>query len=125
MIFHFKGDRHSDEGRTPAGEIDAIRLDDLIAANIESLCAHFFREGRRINGQWRVASTPRIGAKRNRPGSLAINLEGPYAGCWRDWADGTHGTFTSLLMKQHSYRSFPETARAIERCISEHKESSS
>jgi hypothetical protein len=64
MNFHFKpnpGPEYREDNRA----IDAIRLDDLVASNIETLCAHFFPEGRRVNGRWRVASTPRIGAKKS------------------------------------------------------------
>jgi hypothetical protein len=65
-----------------------------------------------VNGQWHIASTPRIGRKKNRPGSLAINLEGPYAGCWRDWSDKTSGTFPSLLSRGKGL-SFQDAVKAI------------
>ena len=68
------------------------------------------------NGQWRVASSPRIGAKKNRPGSLAINLEGPYAGCWRDWSDNSHGAFVSLLSRRLNL-TFQDAARSIASCL--------
>jgi hypothetical protein len=104
--------------------IDALRLDDLMAANIETLCAHFFPEGRRVSGQWRVASIPRTGTKKNRPGSLAINLEGPYADSWYDWSDKSRGMFIGLLLKKRLVPNLQAALVAIERCLSEHQESS-
>jgi hypothetical protein len=92
--------------------IDAVRLEELVDSNIETLCGHFFPDGRRVNGQWRVASSPRIGPKRNRPGSLSINLGGEFVSCWRDWESGEHGTFIRLVMTRHNL-TFQEAARAI------------
>jgi hypothetical protein len=115
MIIHFSPD-HGPRRRRDGPSIDALRLEDLISSNTETLCHHFFPSGRRVNGQWRVASTPRVGRKRNRPGSLAIHLSGKYAGCWRDWSDNTHGTFTSLIMATHQMN-FPDAAMAIASCL--------
>jgi hypothetical protein len=117
MKFHFKPDLGPDIEHGNHAGIDALRLDELIAGNIETLCHHFFPEGRRVNDQWRVASTPRIGAKKNRPGSLAINLTGPFTGDWRDWSDKSHGTFVGLLNRRRNL-TFQEAVKAIDLCIS-------
>ena len=74
MIFHSSPD-HSVSRRRKGPAIDALRLEDLIYSNTETLCRHFFPSGERVNDQWRVASSPRVGRKKNRPGSLAIHLE--------------------------------------------------
>jgi len=111
MIFHFDPD-HSVSRRKKGPAIDALRLDDLIYSNTETLCRHFFPTGKRVNGQWRVASTPRIGSKKNRPGALSIHLEGNFKGCWRDWSTGEHGTFIRLVRTRHNL-SFQDAARAI------------
>jgi hypothetical protein len=111
MIFHSDPDRSLCH-RKGGPEIDALRLDDLIDSNIETLCRHLFPAGKRVNDQWRVASTPRIGRKKNRPGSLAIHLEGKFKGCWRDWSTGEHGTFIRLIMTRHNL-GFQDAARAI------------
>jgi hypothetical protein len=92
MIFHFKPDQGL-KCRSENRGFDAIRLDELVGSNIETLCHHFFPAGKRSGGQWRLASSPRIGRKKNRPGSLAIHMEGKFKGCWRDWSTGEHGTF--------------------------------
>jgi hypothetical protein len=115
MIFHFNPD-HGPGRRQNGRSIDALRLEDLICSNIETLCRHFFPAGKRVNGQWRVASSPRIGRKRNRPGSLAIHLEGNFKGCWRDWSSRQHGSFIRLVMARHNL-SFPDAARAIGSCL--------
>jgi hypothetical protein len=115
MIFHSKPDRGPGSQKDNSS-IDVGRLEDLISLNIEFLCRYFLPEGRKVKDQWCVASSPRIGRKKNRPGSLSINLEGKYAGCWRDWADNTHGTFTSLLMARRGL-SFPDAARVIASCL--------
>jgi hypothetical protein len=115
MIFHFDPD-HSLSRRKEGPAIDALRLEDLIYSNTEALCLHFFPSGKRVNGQWRVASTPRIGRKKNRPGSLAIHLEGNFRGCWRDWSTSEHGTFIRLVMTRHNL-SFLAAAQAISACL--------
>jgi hypothetical protein len=115
MIFHSSPD-HTVRRRRESSAIDVQRLDDLVCSNTETLCRHFFPSGKRINGQWRVASTPRIGRKKNKPGSLAIHLEGKFKGCWRDWSTGEHGTFIRLLMTRYSLN-FQDAARAISACL--------
>jgi hypothetical protein len=118
MMFHFNRD-HSVSLRKKGQAIDALRLDDLIYSNTETLCHHFFPVGKRVNDQWRVASTPRTGRKKNRPGSLAIHLEGKFKGCWRDWATGEHGIFIRLIMTRHNL-SFQDAAGAISACLESH-----
>ena len=115
MIFHFDPDyRVSRCKEGPA--IDVLRLEDLIYSNTETLCRHFFPAGKRVRDQWRVASSPRVGRKKNRPGSLAIHLEGNFKGCWRDWSTGEHGAFVRLVMTRHNL-SFQDAARAIGACL--------
>src|ERR1700745_3836025 len=115
MIFHFNLD-HGPSRRWNGRSIDALRLEDLICSNTETLCRHFFPTGKRVNGQWRVASTPRVGRKRSKPGSLAIYLEGNFRGCWHDWSSGEYGTFIRLVMTRHNL-SFQDAARAISACL--------
>jgi hypothetical protein len=111
MIFHFDPDHNVSRSRKDPA-IDAPRLDDLIYSNTETLCRHFFPTGKRVNGQWRVASTPRIGREKNRPGALSIHLEGNFKGCWRDWSTGEHGTFIRLVMTRYNLR-YQDAARAL------------
>ena len=115
MIFHSSPD-HSVSRRRKGPAIDALRLEDLIYSNTETLCRHFFPSGKRVNDQWRVASSPRVGRKKNRPGSLAIHLGGNFKGCWRDWSTGEHGTFIRLIMTRHNL-SFQDAAGAISACL--------
>jgi hypothetical protein len=92
--------------------IDAQRLDEVIRSHTESLCRHFFPEGRKVGKEWRIASSPRVGRKKHKPGSLAIQLAGKYAGNWRDWATDECGTFTKLVMTKWNLN-FSDAARAI------------
>jgi hypothetical protein len=115
MILHFNPD-HGTNRRRDNLAIDALRLENLIRSNTETLCRHFFPTGKRVNGQWRVASSPRVDRKKNKPGSLAIHLEGNFRGCWRDWSTGEHGTFIRLVMSRQNL-SFPDAARAISACL--------
>jgi hypothetical protein len=92
--------------------IDAQRLDEVIRSHTESLCRHFFVEGRKVGHEWRIASSPRVGRKKRKPGSLSIRLSGPYAGSWVDWASDERGTFTRLVMTKENL-SFVDAARAI------------
>jgi hypothetical protein len=96
--------------------INASALDELIGANAEALCRHFFPSGARIGTQWRIAWAPRIGASATRPGSIWIELEGDFAGCWRDEADKSCGTLISLIVRRHNL-SFHNAVRAIEACL--------
>ena len=111
MTLHFDPD-HSVSRRRRGAAVDVLRLEDLIYSNTETLCRHFFPAGKRIKDQWRVASSPRVGRKKNRPGSLAIHLEGNFKGCWRDWSTGEHGTFINLVMTKYNLN-FQDAARAI------------
>jgi hypothetical protein len=115
MILHFNPD-HGTNRRRDNLAIDALRLENLIRSNTETLCRHFFPTGKRVNGQWRVASSPRVDRKKNKPGSLAIHLEGNFRGCWRDWSTGEHGTFIRLVMTRQNL-GFPDAARAISACL--------
>jgi hypothetical protein len=90
--------------------IDADRLNEAIRSGTEGLCRHFFPEGRKIGREWRISDNPRPGRKKK--GSLAIQLAGPYAGSWRDWATDERGTFTRLVMTKCNLN-FPDAARAI------------
>jgi hypothetical protein len=92
--------------------IDVQRLDEVVRSHAETLCRHFFPEGRKAGKEWRIASSPRVGHKKHKPGSLAIQLAGPYAGSWRDWATDERGTFTRLVMTRENL-TFPDAARAI------------
>jgi twinkle protein len=92
--------------------IDAHRLDEVVHSHAEMLCHHFFPEGRKVGKEWRIASSPRVGRKKHKPGSLAIQIAGPYAGSWRDWATDERGAFVRLVMTKDNLN-FPDAARAI------------
>src|SRR6516165_3975597 len=80
----------------------------------QELCRHFFREGKEVSGQWRVASSRRTGSKGNKPEAFAINLEGKYADWWRDWFRGEDRTFPSLRICRHN-PTFQDAARHLDK----------
>jgi hypothetical protein len=84
--------------------IDVQRLDEVVRSHAETLCRNFFPEGRKVGKEWRIASSPRVGRKKHKPGSLAIQLAGPYAGSWRDWATDERGAFVRLVMTKDNLR---------------------
>jgi hypothetical protein len=96
--------------------IDGDRLEEVCRTQVETLCRHFLPEGRQVGAHWRVPTSPRIGAKKNKPGSLDIQLAGPYAGCWRDWETDEHGAFPRLIMSRDKL-TFPEAVDRISRCL--------
>ena len=112
MIFRSSRSERSDRTRL----IDGNRLEEVCQTRALELCQHFLPEGKKFGVHWRVPTSPRTGAKKNKPGSLDVQLAGPYAGCWRDWETGEHGTFTRLIMIRDKF-TFPEAADRITRCL--------
>jgi hypothetical protein len=91
--------------------IDTERLNKVIKANIDSLCRHFFFEGKRVSGEWKIGDLSGTGGN-----SLGIQLTGPNAGLWHDRAAGCGGNFVDLLMANRNLN-FPDAVAEIERCL--------
>ncbi len=76
--------------RTPlptAGEVA-----DELAMRAEEVCRRYLPAGRLESGQWLV------GDVQGTPGkSTKVNLHGPRAGRWRDWATNEHGNLLDLI----------------------------
>lgn len=87
--------------------IDADLLHRLVTENTETLCRHFFSEGKKVRHEWRIADTSGASGQ-----SLGIELCGPKAGLWYDHATGEGGTFVKLLMENQGVK-FTEAARLI------------
>jgi hypothetical protein len=87
--------------------IDGRHLDDLVAANTEFLCRHFFPHGHKIGPEWHIANI-----SGSRGNSLGVQLTGSRAGLWIDRDGSGGGTFVELIM-QHLGLTFPDAARAI------------
>jgi hypothetical protein len=76
------------------GTIDSDKLQSVVASNIETLCRHFFPDGKKERLEWK------LGDSSGSPGrSLGIALNPEKAGLWRDRATGESGNFVRLLMK--------------------------
>jgi hypothetical protein len=91
--------------------IDTERLNEVVKANICTLCGHFFSGGKRVSGEWKIADLS--GAPGN---SLGIQLTGPHAGLWHDRAAGRGGNFIDLLMANRNLN-FADAVAEIERCL--------
>ena len=88
--------------------INTDELNSTVRERIERLCHHFFPQGRKVNNQWRVADIAGV-----RGDSLGIQLTGPKAGLWHDFATGQGGIFPDLLMANRSL-CFPDAVTEIE-----------
>ncbi len=77
--------------------IDTQKLREVVASNIERLCQHFFPNGRKESGEWKIADTS--GAEGN---SLGISLSADKAGVWRDRATDESGNFVQLLERNRN-----------------------
>jgi len=91
--------------------IDTQRLNHLVKANIESFCQHFFFEGKRVRGEWKIADVS--GASGN---SLGIQLTGQKAGLWHDRDAGEGGNFIKLIQLSRGV-TFLEAVDLIERVV--------
>jgi hypothetical protein len=91
--------------------IDSPKLQEAVRGNIEKLCQHFFPNGRKENGEWKLGDVS--GAKGN---SLGISLSADKAGLWHDRATGDKGNFPQLLMQSRN-ASFPAAADEISQCL--------
>jgi hypothetical protein len=72
--------------------IDTQKLGEVVASNIERLCRHFFPNGRKENGEWKIADT-----SGERGSSLGICLSGDKAALFNDRANDGGGNFVQLL----------------------------
>lgn len=94
--------------------INVDLLDDIVRDNIETLCRHFFPDGKKVGHEWRIGNTS---GEPGRRGSLRIELRGDKAGLWRDEATGQGGSFAGLVQENRGV-AFPEAARVIGQCLS-------
>jgi AAA domain len=92
--------------------IDTQKLGEVVASNIERLCRHFFPNGRKESGEWKIADIS--GAEGN---SLGISLSADKAGLWIDRATDDKGDFPLLLMNSRNLL-FLEAVDEISRCLS-------
>ena len=77
----------------------------------EDLCRWFFPDGRKIGHEWMIGNTG------GDPGqSLKIELEGPKAGLWIDWATNERGDLVRLIAQKENL-TFPQAVERIERAF--------
>lgn len=91
--------------------IDSEKLEDVVRSNIETLCRHFFPNGKKEGSEWKIANIS--GGKGD---SLGICLLLNKAGLWHDRATGEGGKFVELFMRNRSL-AFPAAAGEIGRCL--------
>lgn len=76
--------------------LDFSTIAQRLAERIGALAPELLPDGARRGGEW-VARCP-WRADRS-PGSFKVDLGGPYAGCWGEWATGERGDALDLLAK--------------------------
>ena len=76
-------------------ETDDIKL--AVASNAADFAAWLFPAGKRNGSRWHVGDLSGVPGK-----SLAINLAGEFAGCFRDWSNDERGDCIALTMAAHS-----------------------
>ena len=91
------------------GVINSSKLQDVVRTNIETLCEHFFPQGKKEGHKWKIADTSGGEDK-----SLGIDLRLSKAGLWKDRATDEGGDFVGLLRKSRNL-SFLAAAGEIEK----------
>jgi hypothetical protein len=91
--------------------IDSPKLLEVVRGNIETLCCHFFPNGKKVNGEWKLGNVS--GAEGN---SLGVCLSADKAGLWHDRATGEKGNFVKLIESSKNL-TFPGAAQEIGRIL--------
>src|SRR6516162_9655664 len=87
--------------------INSDLLKRTIRENIETLCQHFFPNGKKAGDEWQVGNLQgEVGR------TLNIHLEGEKAGVFQDFNTSEHGDFV-LAVKIARGLSFVDAAREI------------
>jgi hypothetical protein len=86
-------------------------LRQFLRNRTEQVCRCFFPNGKKVGNEWKIADT--TGAPGN---SLSIQLTGPKAGLWQDWATGEGGDFIELLRANRNL-TFAQTVGEIEQAL--------
>jgi putative DNA primase/helicase len=90
-----------------SSRIDRDLLKKIIRENIETLCLHFFPNGKKAGSEWQT------GNLQGEPGrTLNICLNGDNPGIFQDFATGEHGDFI-MAVKLARGLSFVDAAREI------------
>src|SRR4029077_2890830 len=86
-------------------------LRDLERNQAETLCRHFFPDGKKESGEWKLGDIS--GAPGN---SLGVQLTGPRAGLWHDRATDEGGDLLKLICLS-SNTTLPQAVGQIERTL--------